>query len=180
MKIDENYFDEVVKELARESDRGCAIVGAVYLDDLLEQVLNSYLIQNKESVKELLSSKNTNAVINSFGAKIELAFGIGLITKEDRRELKIIKSIRNKFAHNLKLKFEESPIVDMCRELKAISAYRVYKNPTSRKTFAGSIGFYGGKLSELMDLMRETGIGGRFDKVLASQVKIDKLKSNAS
>ena len=39
-----------------------------------------------------------------FSNKIDLAFLLGLLTKEAHRDLKTMKDIRNKFAHNLEVK----------------------------------------------------------------------------
>ena len=80
-------FDEtwelMYKELSGESERACAIVGIAYIDDLLGQVLEHYLLENKGAYKDLLNPENVNAPLSSFGARISAAYGMGLISKTD-------------------------------------------------------------------------------------------------
>ncbi len=95
----ENAFadwKDVVAELTNESERACAIVGAAFLDELLGQVLEKYLLANAEVRGALFDTGNPNAILTSFGSRIAMATAVGLISTNDMKVLKKLKDIRNK------------------------------------------------------------------------------------
>ena len=58
----------------------------------------------------------------TFNAKIELAYLVKIVTKECRRQLHLIRRIRNKFAHTLEpITFEDAQIKDMCGHLISVA-----------------------------------------------------------
>jgi hypothetical protein len=54
-------WKQVVAELSDESERSCAIVGGAFLDNLLEELLDNYLVDNPNARDDLLSSERINA-----------------------------------------------------------------------------------------------------------------------
>jgi hypothetical protein len=56
--------------------------------------------------------------LGSFSARIELCYALGLSPKQVRRDLILIRKIRNDFAHQAKtLTFDDPGIADRCAEL---------------------------------------------------------------
>ncbi|MFC2173854.1 MltR family transcriptional regulator [Acidobacteriota bacterium] len=103
-------------EFHESSDRIVAIVGAAYLDSMLETLFRAAFIDDPDDVDNLLQP---DAPLGSNGSRIRLAYCMGLITQDMRDDLKLIARIRNKFAHDFTVKrFDTSPIRDYCSSLK--------------------------------------------------------------
>jgi|GEM_PF-1848167 len=99
--------------LQAESDRGCALVSAAYLDESLKQLLL------KSFVKDKLSQKILDKELQPFSFRIEMAFLLGKINRIAYRDLHLIRKIRNQFGHSEELITFESPqIRDRCSELQ--------------------------------------------------------------
>src|SRR4051794_30171075 len=86
------------KALTAESDRGCALFAAAYLDHSLSDVLYVSLVANKKIETDLFEG---TAPLASFSSRIKMAYYLGLISQPCRRDLDIIRGIRNDFAHKL-------------------------------------------------------------------------------
>ena len=111
---------EVVTEMDREfhesTDRVIAIVGAAYLDSMLDKLLRVVFIQAADDVDRLL---RPDGPLGSNGARYQLCYCLGLITREQRDDLKIVAKIRNTFAHDFKAtSFDVAPLRDYCASLK--------------------------------------------------------------
>jgi DNA-binding MltR family transcriptional regulator len=77
-------------------DRILAIVGAAYLDSLLEELLRAIFLEDREEADRLLGFDRP---LGSNGSRYQLAYCLGLITENQRDDLKLIAKIRNAFAH---------------------------------------------------------------------------------
>ena len=86
-------------EFHEQSDRIVAIVGAAYLDSTLDSLLRAAFIDAPNEVDRLL---RLDAPLGSNGSGCQLAYCLGLITCDQRDDLKIIAKIRNAFAHDFK------------------------------------------------------------------------------
>ncbi|WP_292656181.1 MltR family transcriptional regulator, partial [Nitratifractor sp.] len=87
----------IVNELEKESDRGCALVAAAYLENEITALLLGFFVeQGKSATKELF---DFNGPLGTFSSKIKIAFALGLISKETQISLDVIRRIRNDFAH---------------------------------------------------------------------------------
>jgi hypothetical protein len=71
--------------------------------------------------------------LGSFSVRIDMAYILGLIGPQARRDLHLIRKIRNDFGHNIDpVTFDHEPIANRCRELhfhafdKSESPRRVY------------------------------------------------------
>ena len=105
------------EEIKILSQRGWAIVAASHLDEQLAALLRAFFVDDQRTADQVL--EDTGA-ISAFGARIELAFLLGLISARERRMLNMIRKIRNDFAHNSRIaSFSQSPIKDRCLELDA-------------------------------------------------------------
>jgi DNA-binding MltR family transcriptional regulator len=116
----EDVGTEVIAEMDREfhnsPDRVIAVIGAAYLDSMLDRLLTAAFIQSAEDVERML---RPDGPLGSNGSRYQLCYCLGLITREQRDDLKIVAKIRNAFAHNFKsLDFEADPIRGYCASLK--------------------------------------------------------------
>ena len=106
-------------ELQGDSDRACAIVGAAVLDANLENLLRSYLVEDTQELNNLLNAGNDFAPLRDFGARITLAYLIGAVDGVILHDLRVIKNVRNLFAHeHAILRFSSNPIIRKVRQLK--------------------------------------------------------------
>jgi DNA-binding MltR family transcriptional regulator len=109
------FFDE----FNSESDRAAAILGAAYLDELLGQLLTNFLIVDKASIEELISPSKPYAPLSAFAARITMAYCLGFISTSARDDLRIIKNIRNSFAHQLHgISFTTTEVERLCNRLR--------------------------------------------------------------
>lgn len=113
-----DQFDEVIvlrEALSEETDRGCALHAASYLDNELAVMLASHFVDDAKTHKELFKSTGGLA---TFSARIAIAFALGLIPENVRNDLSLIRKIRNDFGHNpARIGFDHEPIANRCREL---------------------------------------------------------------
>ncbi len=102
--------------LTDESDRGCALFAAAYLEKALSDLLYLSLVADKKIEKDLFEG---TAPLSAFSARIKMAYYLGKISKECRADLDTIRGIRNDFAHHAKIvSFEDQSIADRCRNLQ--------------------------------------------------------------
>lgn len=117
-------FDEMKVEgvfrfrnhLDNETDRGSALMAAAFLDELLKDLLKCFLVDDQKSLKELFSGTGG---LSSFSSRIELCYLLGLIPVNIKKDLHLIRKIRNEFAHSMDIiDFNHPSIAARCRELK--------------------------------------------------------------
>lgn len=112
-----NHF-EVIESYKKESDRSAAILASSFLEEILEETIQSFFIED-QAVDTLFKGYSPLA---TFSSKIALAYALGLITKEMKQDLDTIRKIRNHFAHNWQdVSFNTSPVSDFCRSLRITS-----------------------------------------------------------
>jgi hypothetical protein len=97
------------------NDRAIAIVGATFLETILEHILRAFLIDNEKEVDKLL---RYDQPLGTFSGKITMVYCLGLIYKPVRGDLDLVRKIRNEFAHDLYASFENEKIKSWCSDLK--------------------------------------------------------------
>jgi len=128
------------RELTNESDRGCALLAASHIDYLLEEALKSKLIGSKNEFNTLF---DFNGPLGNFSSRISISYSIGLITKEEKLDLQIIRSIRNKFGHSpIAINFESPDVSSLCNNLRLKNKYK----QNNRETFLTSVSLVTGTL----------------------------------
>jgi hypothetical protein len=93
-------FSEMAESLQKESDRGCVLVVGALLENVLEEHITARLIPKANKDDELMSRSN-NSPINSFSAKINLAYRVGLIAANERKIYHQLRELRNVCAHQI-------------------------------------------------------------------------------
>ena len=92
-----DFADEVLQLLGQESDRGCLLVSAAWLDELLGALIKARLVDHKNTIDALFDGPN--APLKTFSARINFAFALGLVHADERSALHIVRSLRNAAAH---------------------------------------------------------------------------------
>ncbi len=107
-----------IKESQDDSDRGCALLLAAFLESHLEELLRSTFIQNKSVVNPLFHYPGP---LSTFSAKIRIAYCLRLIHPYEYRDLTRIIKIRNRFAHELHgISFsKDKEISKLCQSLES-------------------------------------------------------------
>jgi DNA-binding MltR family transcriptional regulator len=90
-------FKDLVEELNKESVRGAMLLGTAWIDDQLTELLKAKLLIPANSNQDRLLDRSEP--LGDFGPKIELSYRLGLIRRESYDSLKIIRTLRNDFAH---------------------------------------------------------------------------------
>lgn len=83
--------------LEKESDRAIAVIATCILDTQLEELIRASYIKDAR-VKLLFKSDH---ILQTYFAKINIAYFSGLIPEPLYNDLKIIAEIRNSFAHQI-------------------------------------------------------------------------------
>ncbi len=103
--------------LTKESDRGCALFAAAFLDQALLEYLTNRLVASKGKTRD--SFYNGTGPLATFSARINMAYFLGGISAPTKSDLNIIRKIRNEFAHSVEVNsFNEKTIADKCKSLK--------------------------------------------------------------
>lgn len=133
------YYDdthEVNQELNDQTDRGIAIVGAAFLDAKLEMALKVYFVEglSNNDYKDLFDGPVTP--LGTFSAKVRVARAVGLIGAKTFNDLKLINTIRNRFAHELSItSFNEPSIAELCAKLQLTEiGFMGRKSPLESRT----------------------------------------------
>ena len=104
--------------LKEESDRGCALIVASYIDVSLEALLNAAFTGSRKIKEGLLG---TARPIGTFSARIDIGYCVGLLPERVYRDLHLIRKIRNEFAHAPVATTFQTPEVKLrCGELSCV------------------------------------------------------------
>jgi hypothetical protein len=115
--FDADAFEQGLKAYAEKlinqnRERAEAIVYAVQLEELLEDVLIDFFVEGKSSTQVL------DDIIDTLGTKINLGYCLGLISSDEANDLNIIRKIRNHFAHSKDCSFGDQKIIDLCKNFR--------------------------------------------------------------
>ena len=122
-----NNYDEILKEYPnlkeflpfleihnKESPRGSVLVACSYLEEQLRRIIDAFLLEDSDKSSLL---EGFNAPIGTFSARIKMAHCIGLISDNEKNDCEILRKIRNEFAHNHSVSFEDQKLIDLCSNL---------------------------------------------------------------
>ena len=110
-------FDDIepfFASIEKETDRACAVLACVLLDELLADLLQRVMIEDAPS------AIFKRGPLSDFSAKIDAAYYFGHLSRDEYEELGHIRKVRNEFAHRLDpdLTFESPSIRDFSFALK--------------------------------------------------------------
>lgn len=112
-----DHSDSLQREFDGASDRAAAIVAGAFLDELLQELLREFFVEQPEQVNKKLFEGT--GPLATFSSKIEIAFRVGLVSEGEHRSLHTIRGVRNEFAHVLgDVSFETQSIRDRCRNIE--------------------------------------------------------------
>lgn len=101
--------------LGEESDKGCALTAGAFLESELGQLLRKFFVDDEKTADALLEGTGGLA---TFSSRIDMCYLLGLIGPTARRDLHLIRKIRNDFAHTAApSSFEAESAAARCKEL---------------------------------------------------------------
>lgn len=144
----EKWFDEVfpgednlLSEYYKLPSRELIIVCSAVIDVALAELISLRLKKdNTEIVKFIGANEEESAPIGSLGVKIQKAYTLNIITKEDVNILRLLKDIRNIFAHRVNVDFKSEKVIKCFQNLA-----------DAWKEMVGSVKFKGENKSEQFD-----------------------------
>ncbi len=133
----EQDFDAALafrQTLSPETDRGCALMAAAYLDSRLGEWLALYFVDDPKVANKSLSQ---DGPLSTFSSTIELAYLLGLLSPRESQALNLIRKIRNEFAHIPEpTSFGHQKIASWCKSLETLG---FYKRGNHRAMFTGAV-----------------------------------------
>jgi DNA-binding MltR family transcriptional regulator len=126
----------MVEDFDRETDRGVALLAAAFLDDVMDVMLRAVMVDEPDAVNRLMG---TGRALESFGARVHLAYCMGLLGRDVYHDLNLIREIRNDFAHRQPTNFEGEEIRGKCQRLKAASTVMADAGCTARERFTATV-----------------------------------------
>ena len=102
----------LTEEFDGESDRSAALVAAALLDKNLEDLLRAFMVDDEREVGYILGTN-----LQSLGARVRASYCLGLISADEAHDLRVIKELRNYFAHNLHVSFRDAEVRADCAKL---------------------------------------------------------------
>jgi DNA-binding MltR family transcriptional regulator len=127
--------DEEIAFYYHDSNRAVGVMWPAIVENRLIALLRATFIKDEKRAESMLSPSGP---LGNFGAKINLAYLLGLYGKEVHQDLVTVSKIRNKFAHDITVKeFETDPIksyiqnLDMYRVGRELLAHLESTAPTS-------------------------------------------------
>lgn len=123
ISFDDPYYDRLRAFLVAsnsETDRGRALIISSLIEEMLEEVIRAFLLENA-ATKNLFDS--ANVPLSTLSAKASASRALGLISFEEYRDINIIRKVRNAFAHSVLCSFDDTKISDWARALKTGMGY---------------------------------------------------------
>ena len=110
-----------LKTIKAESDRGCVLVAAAFLDEALELLLRSKMKSEPQVVKKSADPLLTGiGPLKSFWAKTELCRTLDLLAEWEYEDLSRIRNLRNLFAHSYEhADFDDPRVIEIVMKLNA-------------------------------------------------------------
>jgi DNA-binding MltR family transcriptional regulator len=95
-------YVEIAQMLVKqqESDRGCVIFCAAWLEDELEILIRAHCRKEPNVLKAVVDPLFKGyAPLSTFSAKIQVCYAMGFISKHLHKSLQLVRKLRNDFAH---------------------------------------------------------------------------------
>ena len=88
--------EKYLESLIDETDRGKCLIAASFFEYQLGLILENKLVNGGKDKKRLFEF---NGPLRTFSSRIDMAFYLGLFGKKAKRDLHIMRKIRNEFAY---------------------------------------------------------------------------------
>jgi DNA-binding MltR family transcriptional regulator len=132
-------YNRVADLFQGETDRAAAILGASYLETLLEKLLRTKLVQTPTT--DIFSGHGPLA---TFSSRTDVAYALGLFHEGVYHDLILVRRVRNEFAHDIdEASFDQASIRDRCADfwfIKQLAAHQDVEELNPRTRFLLAVG----------------------------------------
>ena len=129
-------FDVFFDWFDHGEDRPEALTYPVLIEELLEKILRAVFRNDAVIANELFKP---SGALGSFGVKNRLAYLFGILAREPYDDFNVIGKIRNRFAHDPKVKSFEHPVIKQwVNDLKINKTFKEIRErpiPEERRDF---------------------------------------------
>lgn len=109
------YHTSVMTEIEQQTDRGAAIIGGAYVDIVLRKAITTKFVDIEDIVDGLFENRGP---LQDFGARMQMALVLGVYGRQAYEDLRVIKDVRNMFAHAAEaVDFTNQRVADRCKNL---------------------------------------------------------------
>ncbi len=119
-------FHELFNERGTRDERAIAIIGATFLDRILEHILINFMVDDEKETRKLIG---IDRAMGTFSSRVTATYCLGLSCKTVRDDLRTVGKIRNRFAHELQASFDQEPIRGWCLSLRWYEFSMMMKAP---------------------------------------------------
>lgn len=142
-------LEKINKSLRDETERGCVVIGAAFLDEKLEELLSKVTAGSNKQKKSLFDATGP---LGTFSGKTRIAYCFGLISDEAHHDLNVIRAIRNDFAHlSTSISLRDREMASKCASLQLPGFMGFSSFP--RLAFTSSIGAIAGEINEVIETL---------------------------
>jgi hypothetical protein len=111
----------IFEGLESDSDRAAAIIAGSMIDVRLEAALRHRMRRDAQVEATAFDARGP---LGTFANKIDMAYLMGIISKEAREDIHVVRGIRNSFAHDLSVKdFQCASIRDRTSLLRLVETH---------------------------------------------------------
>ena len=101
-----------VEQTRGKSDRSVAIEASVLLNMHLSQLLSTFMVDDPDEVDALLREERA---LGNFASRIRAAYTLGLISKDERDDLRIVQYIYHMFTNQMEgIAFDDKKVREWC------------------------------------------------------------------
>lgn len=137
----------ILPDAKKQPDRSLAIVMAAVVEDRLEEMLKSKLLDDKKIITKMFSGMGP---LSNFSVKIDLGYLLGFYADEFHNLLHAIRVVRNTYAHEMKpLDFNSNEIVTKMQPFEFINKFPPRRQKVGRDLFIAGCEFCFGGLYAL-------------------------------
>jgi hypothetical protein len=123
-----DLFNEI-EASERYDDRAAAIVFACMVESALESAITKHFVSSPEHVARLFSYQGNEGCLANFAAKVAIGEALGIFDELMRKDLNVIRDVRNAFAHTqVKVTFDTEAIRLACNEIVDKVEILYYRN----------------------------------------------------
>lgn len=118
-------FEKAMREQkGHHSELAQVLITASFLDSQLKTIIEAFFVEERMNKKLLLRIiEGPNAPVGTFSSRILMSYALGLINEQEYQSIEAIRSIRNKFAHELTTTFDSEKLTGQFDKL-AWAAFR--------------------------------------------------------
>ncbi|WP_338692035.1 hypothetical protein V5279_37980 [Bradyrhizobium sp. 26S5] len=108
-----NALEHTETDLA---DYSVALIGQTFVERALELAILAKLAPFDEEANRQIFSYDSNGPASDFAAKIKIGYVLGLFGPQTKKDLNLIREVRNAFAHSLQaISFKTQEVAEMCK-----------------------------------------------------------------